>query len=88
MAQRHRAAVHVHLVAVEVQVALKLLGDDREGLVHLEEVDVGERHPGAREHLLRGRNRRVEHQRWIIAHIGSLHDPGARLQPVFLRIFF
>src|SRR6266511_5235785 len=37
MAQRHRAPVDVHLVAVEVEVAHELLGDDGESLVDLDQ---------------------------------------------------
>src|SRR3546814_10051259 len=33
VAERHRAAVDVHLLAIEIEVADELLGDDREGLV-------------------------------------------------------
>src|SRR3546814_11860677 len=33
VAQRHRAAVDVHLFAIEVEVADELLGDDRESFV-------------------------------------------------------
>ena len=40
VAERHRAAVDVDLVAVELEVADELLGDDGEGLVDLEQVDV------------------------------------------------
>src|SRR5262245_54135507 len=46
-----RPAVHVHPVAIQPQVLLdrEILAGER--LVDLEEIDVGEREPGALEHL-------------------------------------
>src|SRR5262245_11453639 len=47
MAERHRPAVDVDLVAIEVEVAHELLRHDRERLVDLEEVDVIDREAGS-----------------------------------------
>ena len=86
MAERDRPAVDVDLVAVELEVAHELLGDHREGLVDLEEVDVVERHAGLGQHLARGRHRRVQHQGRAVADVGHRDDAGPRLQAVRLGV--
>src|SRR5690606_8605543 len=63
MAECHRAAVDVHLLSGQVEVADELLGDDREGFVDFPDVDVFLGEAGLLEHLLCGRDRGVEHQR-------------------------
>ena len=88
MAQRHRAAVHVDLVAVELEVADELLGHHREGLVDLEQVDIVEGQAGLFQNLARRRDRGVEHQGRAIAHIGHGHDAGASLQAMLGGVFW
>ncbi len=63
MAERNRAAIDVDLVAVELEVADEFLGDDRKGLVDLEQVDIVNREAGFGQHLAGGRHRRIQHQR-------------------------
>ncbi len=58
------------LVAVEIEVADELLGDDREGLVDLPDVDVVLGEAGLGENLLGRRNGRVrasasDHHPWL-----------------------
>jgi hypothetical protein len=79
VAQRHGPTVHVHLVAVEVEVADELLGHHGERLVDLEQVDVVEGEAGLGQHLAGGRHRRVEHERGVVAHVGDGHDARTRL---------
>src|SRR6266545_2724136 len=51
MADRDRAAVHVHLLLVEAEVADHRKRLRRERLVELDEIDLGERHTGPFEEL-------------------------------------
>src|SRR5829696_10055083 len=46
MAERDRAAINVDLLAVELEVADELFGDDRKRLVDLEQIDIVEREAG------------------------------------------
>ncbi len=86
VAQRHRPAVHVHLLAVELQIADEFLGDDGESLVDLPQVDVVFGQAGLGQHLARRRHRGVEHQRRAVAHVGHGDDAGARLHAVLVGI--
>ena len=80
MAHGDGAAVDVDLGVVEVERLQVAQHDRRERLVDLEQVDVGERHAGALEHLLGHVDRAGEHHGGLRADIGERLDPGARLQ--------
>ncbi len=86
MAERHGAAIDVHLVAVELQIADELFGHHGEGLVDLEEVDVVRRKAGAGEHAARRRHRRVQHQGRAIALVGPGHHARPRFEAMAFRI--
>ena len=87
VAQRHRAAIDVDLLAVKVEVADELFSHHREGFVDLEEVDVFLLETGLFQHLLGSRHRCVEHQRRAVTHIRHCHHAGTRLQAVLLGVF-
>ncbi len=82
MAECDRAAIDVDLGAVELEVADVLFRHHRKGLVDLEQVDVVDGEPRLRQHLARGRHRRVQHQGRRVPHVGHRDDASARLQAV------
>ena len=86
MPEGHRAAIYVDPVAIEVQVALELFGNDCKSLIDLEKVDVREFHSCALQNLLRGGDRSVEHQRRAITHIRSGDHTRSGLQVVGLGV--
>ena len=86
MTERDRATIDVDLVAIELEIADEFFGDHRKGLVDLEQIDIVERQAGLRQHLARGRHRRVQHQRRRVPHIRHRDHAGARLQSMLLRI--
>src|SRR5262249_23251112 len=76
MAQRDRAAVDVHLVAVELQrlLAREVLRGER--LVDLEQVDVPEREPRLLDHATDRRNGPDSHDARLNAHDVPGDDPS------------
>ena len=74
VAERHGTTVDIDFVPIEIEIPLELLRNHRKGLIHLEDIDVVERHSGALEHLSGRGDRRIEHQRRAIAHIGRGHQ--------------
>src|SRR3984885_15642061 len=83
MAHGDRAAVDVDLAVVEVERLAKAQHDRGERLVDLEEVDVVNRHPRAREHLLGHVDRSCQHDRGLGADVGESADFCARLKACF-----
>ena len=83
MAHRDRAAVNVDLAGVEVERLAKAQHDRGESLVDFEQVDVVDRHAGAREHLLRHVDRAGQHDRRLRADIGEGAHARARLEAGF-----
>src|SRR6266403_1890793 len=75
MAERHRAAIDVHLFAIELQVADELLRYYGEGFIYLEQIDVIEGETGLDENLARRWHRAVEHQGRAIPRIRHGYDP-------------
>ena len=86
MAQRDGAAVHVHLVAIQLQITDKLFRNHGKGFVDFPQVDIINGKPGLGQRLAGGRHRRIQHQCRAIAHVGHGHDTGARLQAVLFGI--
>ena len=77
MAERDGAAVDVDLVPVDAVHLLPGTDDRRERLVHLEDVDVADRHPGLGQHLAGRGDRPVE----VVVGVGAdqhLRDHPAR----------
>ena len=73
------AAVHVHLLGVEPELADDLQALRREGLVQLDEVELARLDAGAREQLPHGRNRADAHDPRIDARDGARHESSERL---------
>ncbi len=86
MAERHGAAIHIDLVAVDLQIADEFFRDDGKRLVDFDQVDIVQRQPRFLQHLARGGNRRIQHQGRAVTHIGHGDETRARLQAVLLRI--
>ena len=80
MAERDRAAVDVDLVAIEAQLLLAREILRRERLVDLDQVEIGERQPGALERLADRRRRAHAHQRRLDADRRPRHDAAERLR--------
>ena len=80
MAHGDGAAIDIDLVVTDVELVHGEQHDGGERLVDFEQVDVGNRHAGARQHLLGHRNRAGQHDRRLGADIGKRPDPGARLE--------
>ena len=74
------AAVDIHLVAVKIQVANEFLRDHREGFVDFPKVDILRSQPGFLQGFSGGWNRRIQHQRRRIAHIGIGEHARPRFQ--------
>src|SRR5690606_33278979 len=73
------AAVDVDLAAVDVEGLQVTQHDGGEGLVDLDQVDVGERHAGFLQNLVRHVDRAGEHDRRLGPDIGEGPDARARL---------
>ena len=80
MAERDRAAVDVHLVAIEAQLFLHRKVLRRERFVHFDEIHVLQRQPGLLEDLARRGRRSHAHQRGLDADIRPVREPRERLQ--------
>ena len=78
MAERDRAAVHVDPLRIGAELLLPGADDRREGLVHLEEVDVVDAQLVALEDLARGGDRAGEHDHGVDADGRLVDDPRAR----------
>ena len=74
MAHGDRAAVDVDLARIDVERLQEAQHDGGEGFVDLEEIDVGDRHARAGEHLLRHVDRAGQHDRRLGADIGEGAD--------------
>src|SRR3984957_12161498 len=77
-----RAAAHVDLGQVGAGLALPGQDDRRERLVDLDQVDLGQGHPGPVQGVRGGRDGRGEHQDRVVAAGGQVGDPGPGAQAV------
>src|SRR5262245_17680879 len=82
MPEGDRAAVHVH--AIEIRTGLALPREDHRGerLVDLDQVDVGELHPGLPERVGGRGDRGGQHPDRVRTADAQVVDPGARLEAV------
>src|SRR5271166_2139743 len=72
MPERNRAAIHVHLVAIESQLLLNGEVLRREGFVHFDQIDVLQLQPGFLQRGLGRRNRSRAHDLGIDAGYSQL----------------
>ena len=86
MAEGYRTAVHIHLVAIELQVANEFFSDNRKCFVDFPQIDVRYGQSGALQRLPRGGDWRVQHQRGRVAHVRVGHHAGSGLQSALARV--
>src|SRR5690349_24767291 len=65
MAQRHRTAVHIHLLRIEPELARHRHRRNRERFVQLNQIDLTRRPPSLLEQLTHGFDRRHHHESWL-----------------------
>src|SRR5215210_15731 len=82
MPERDRAAVHVHLLLVDLQHAHRVDRDRREGLVDLPEVDVARLLADLLERLHRRPGRRLGEVREVVGYLAVSEHRGHRGAPV------
>src|SRR6266542_463765 len=81
MAERHRAAVHVHLLRIDVQHPRRVEHDGGEGLVQLDALDVVDRLAGLLERLLARLRRRPGEVGELVGDVRLRNDRRQRLEP-------
>src|SRR5574338_384505 len=85
VAERDRAAVHVHLREVRAELLLPGEDDARERLVDLDEVDLVELHAGLLQRVARRRDRGRQHVDGVVGAHAQMVDARPRLEPVVLQ---
>ena len=85
MAERHRAAVHIDAVLVDLEQPDRVERDRAERLVHLEQVDVGDGQARLLERDPRRRRGRSHEVGVVVGHVPVAPDRGQRSQPTPLR---
>src|SRR6056297_2786992 len=83
VAHGDRAAVDVDYTRVDIKGLHESQDDGGKRLVHLEQVDVRNRHAAVFEGLVRGWNRTGQHDRGVSTDLGGLADTGPGGKPPF-----
>ena len=65
---------------------MELLGHHRKCLIDLKQIDVIKRHPGTGKYFAGCRDRGVQHQCRVVAHIGAGNHAGPGLKPMSLHV--
>src|SRR5205085_10486625 len=86
MTERDRAAVDVHLLRVEAELADHGEALRSERLVQLDEIDLIERDAGALQQLAHGRDRADAHQAWVDAGDGATDEGTERFDAELTRL--
>ena len=79
MTERNRAAIDVDLLTIEIEITDKFLSHHRKGFVNFPQINIVFGQSCAIENFFGRRNRGVQHQRWIVAHIRRCHNSRPRL---------